>query len=171
MKFGSHHLVLWKIFRGASGAILELICAGSCVPAVGRNRHGYEHWQHLRTHLFSRLCSVNPSLPTLAIEQNMPTDDYASASTGGALKLKGAKVQKAKKKKKSKSKDKDQSANLERSLASGDAPPTKRDDSSKDPDPEPEPEPEPEYKTEAERRHEEAMKKKVRHPRCLVFIV
>ncbi|KAJ8110073.1 hypothetical protein ONZ43_g5970 [Nemania bipapillata] len=93
----------------------------------------------------------------------MPADDYVSAGTGGALKLKGAKIHKSKKKKKSKSKDKDKLANLERSLSSGDSLPTKHDDRGKDieSEPEPEPEPEPEYKTEAERRHEEAMKKKM----------
>ncbi|TGJ83939.1 hypothetical protein E0Z10_g4858 [Xylaria hypoxylon] len=88
--------------------------------------------------------------------------------TGGALKLKGAKVQKAKKKK-SKSKDKDRSANLEQSLStttSAEAEARERDDNN---DVEKaamsghnsEPEPEPEYKTEAEQRHEEAMKKKM----------
>ncbi|KAI0407358.1 hypothetical protein F4802DRAFT_553387 [Xylaria palmicola] len=106
----------------------------------------------------------------------MPADDYVSAGTGGALKLKGAKVQKAKKKKKSsrdKDKDKGKSANLERSLsAAPGADDNKREDvaakaaSSErnvdvEVDPKAEPEPVPEYKTEAERRHEEAMKKKM----------
>ncbi|KAI0422259.1 hypothetical protein F5X98DRAFT_327490 [Xylaria grammica] len=95
----------------------------------------------------------------------MPADDYFSAGTGGALKLKGAKVQKVKNKKKSKSKDK--SANLERSLStttSAETESRERDDSD---DVEKvavsghASEPEPEYKTEAERRHEEAMKKKM----------
>ncbi|KAI0424803.1 hypothetical protein F5Y09DRAFT_323424 [Xylaria sp. FL1042] len=98
----------------------------------------------------------------------MPADDYLSAGTGGALKLKGAKVQKPKKKKsKSHSKDKDKSAKLERpqsTTTSAETPLEGRDDvddakravaSSHDSDPEPE------YKTEAERRHEEAMKKKM----------
>ncbi|KAI1750125.1 hypothetical protein F4782DRAFT_263103 [Xylaria castorea] len=92
----------------------------------------------------------------------MPADDYVSAGTGGALKLKGAKVQKAKKKK-SKSKDKDKSASLDRALSTT----PKERDGTKDvekaatPDRESDPEPESEYKTEAERRHEDAMKKKV----------
>ncbi|KAI0533271.1 hypothetical protein GGR58DRAFT_487499 [Xylaria digitata] len=98
----------------------------------------------------------------------MPADDYSSAGAGGALKLKGAKVQKAKKKKtKNKSKDKDRSANLEQSLStttSAEAESRERDDSN---DVEKaamsghDSEPESEYKTEAERRHEEAMKKKM----------
>ncbi|KAI1165266.1 hypothetical protein F5B18DRAFT_649976 [Nemania serpens] len=96
----------------------------------------------------------------------MPADDYVSAVAGGALKLKGSKVQKAKKKK-TKGKDKDKSAILERSQSATTGAKvqstTERGDSSKDHEPEPqsEPEPEPEYKTEAERRHEEAMKKKM----------
>lgn len=43
---------------------------------------------------------------------NMPADDYASASTGGALRLKGAKVKKNKKKKAGKS-------DLEKNLSTG----------------------------------------------------
>ncbi|KAH8157373.1 hypothetical protein CIB48_g10874 [Xylaria polymorpha] len=91
----------------------------------------------------------------------MPADDYVSAGTGGALRLKGAKVQKAKKKKKSKDKEKDKSASLERALSTT----SKERDGSKDVEkaatPDRESDPEPEYKTEAERRHEEAMKKKM----------
>ncbi|KAI0120217.1 hypothetical protein GGR51DRAFT_15827 [Nemania sp. FL0031] len=90
----------------------------------------------------------------------MPADEYVSAGTGGALKLKGAKVQKSKKKK-SKQKEKDKAANLERSLstkASGE----ERDDNDNDNNnKDTDPGSEPEYKTEAERRHEEAMKKKM----------
>ncbi|KAI0810471.1 hypothetical protein GGR55DRAFT_643969 [Xylaria sp. FL0064] len=99
----------------------------------------------------------------------MPADDYLSAPAGGALKLKGAKVQKAKKKKKSKSQneDKGKSAKLERSLSTTTGAETRLEE----PDdvqgakgavtPGHESEPELEYKTEAERRHEEAMKKKM----------
>ncbi|KAI2643486.1 hypothetical protein GGS21DRAFT_486009 [Xylaria nigripes] len=92
----------------------------------------------------------------------MPKEDYISAGTGGALKLKGAKVQKAKKKKSSKKKEKDNSANLDRSIESVESQSKGRGDSgdvekaaSSDH------EYEPEYKTEAERSHEEAMKKKM----------
>ncbi|KAI1283676.1 hypothetical protein F5Y07DRAFT_394576 [Xylaria sp. FL0933] len=95
----------------------------------------------------------------------MPADDYLSAGAGGALKLKGAKIQKAKKKKKSKSQseDKDKSAKLERSLSTTT---TGAETRLGEPDdvqgaPGHESEPEPGYKTEAERRHEEAMKKKM----------
>lgn len=99
----------------------------------------------------------------------MPAGDYFSAGTGGALKLKGAKVQKTTKKKRSKSqsKDKDKSASLERSLSSTPGAETQleeRDgikDAKKAAISGHESEPEPEYKTEAERRHEEAVKKKV----------
>ncbi|KAI8952704.1 hypothetical protein F4801DRAFT_540004 [Xylaria longipes] len=90
----------------------------------------------------------------------MPADDYVSAGTGGALKLKGAKVQKAKKKK-GKSKDKDKSASLERALSTTSK---ERDDTKnteKATTPDRDSNPEPEYKTEAERRHEEAVKKKM----------
>ncbi|KAJ2980800.1 hypothetical protein NUW58_g6852 [Xylaria curta] len=98
----------------------------------------------------------------------MPADEYASTGTGGALKLKGAKVQKAKKKKKSKGQDKDKSAALERSMSTGSK---ERDGSNKDAEraatPDHGSDHEPEYKTEAERRHEEAMKKKVLHKHAL----
>lgn len=101
----------------------------------------------------------------------MPADEYASAGAGGALKLKGAKIQKTKKKKKSKGIDKDKATNLERSLpatTSTDARSTVQhhdgDDVEKKGMADPESEPESEYKTEAERRHEEAMKKKVTYP-------
>ncbi|KAI1363555.1 hypothetical protein F5Y08DRAFT_309077 [Xylaria arbuscula] len=95
----------------------------------------------------------------------MPADDYVSAGAGGALKLKGAKVQKSKKKK-NKSKDKDKSASIERALSGtpgADAQPEKGDidDAKKATTPGADSDPEPEYKTEAERRHEEAMKKKM----------
>ncbi|KAI1310017.1 hypothetical protein F5Y03DRAFT_392447 [Xylaria venustula] len=92
----------------------------------------------------------------------MPADAYSSAGTGGALKLKGAKVQKAKKKKsKSESKDKDKSAKLERSLSTQQEARDDTGDVKKGETSGHESEPEPEYKTEAERRHEEAMKKKM----------
>ncbi|KAI1432649.1 hypothetical protein GGR50DRAFT_673319 [Xylaria sp. CBS 124048] len=94
----------------------------------------------------------------------MPADDYVVAGTGGALKLKGAKVQKAKKKKSIKSKQKDKSADLERSLNSAELQPKGRGVSNhpeKATASDHEPEPETQYKTEAERRHEEAMKKKM----------
>ncbi|KAI1076328.1 DUF1754-domain-containing protein [Whalleya microplaca] len=97
----------------------------------------------------------------------MPADDYTSARGGGALKLKGGKVNKTKKKKKSSNKV----ASLEHSLsASGDDSTTKeivqkprddervrhsRDKSDQEEDVN-------EQKTEAERRHEEANRKKVR---------
>ncbi|KAI1444578.1 DUF1754-domain-containing protein [Annulohypoxylon stygium] len=91
----------------------------------------------------------------------MPADDYASVGGGGALKLKGGKVQKNKKKKKTKS-------NLERSLATSDDPASQeakqtmeaeeadktRQDNGDD-------ESIVEHKTEAERRHEEANRKKM----------
>ncbi|KAI3323304.1 DUF1754-domain-containing protein [Xylariaceae sp. AK1471] len=96
----------------------------------------------------------------------MPADDYIAAGAGGALKLKGAKVQKAKKKK-SRNKDKDKSTNLERSISSTattttEAQPKRRDDS-KDVEKAATSDHESgsEYKTEAERRHEDAMKKKM----------
>ncbi|KAI1630642.1 hypothetical protein F4809DRAFT_654650 [Biscogniauxia mediterranea] len=98
----------------------------------------------------------------------MPSDDYASVGGGGVLKLKGGKVQKLKKKTKKKE-DKSVSSNLERSLSAQPdlatlSEPTKprRDDAARpdkrhgfdyeDAD---------EHKTEAERRHEEANKKKM----------
>lgn len=119
----------------------------------------------------------------------MPADDYAVAG-GGALKLKGGKVQKSKKKRKDKS-----AANLERSLSiidddGGDsASPSastskgvienknkkgkkgKRHDKDNnddadgkkfDGDNDGDDVPAPEYKTEAERRHEEIQRRKVR---------
>ncbi|KAI0157850.1 DUF1754-domain-containing protein [Xylariaceae sp. FL1272] len=88
----------------------------------------------------------------------MPADDYV-ASGGGALRLKGAKVQKAKKKK-SKSKDKEKSAVLESTLSASKqtAKSSKQeavDDAADGSDGEAE------YKTEAERRHDEANRKKI----------
>ncbi|KAI2463122.1 DUF1754-domain-containing protein [Annulohypoxylon bovei var. microspora] len=82
----------------------------------------------------------------------MPADDYAPVGGGGALKLKGGKVQKNKKKKKSK-------ANVGHSLAAVDDSTPKeaektRQDDGRDEDIV-------EQKTEAERRHEEANKKKM----------
>jgi protein FAM32A len=101
----------------------------------------------------------------------MPADDYTSFSGGGALKLKGGRVSKGKKKK---SKEK-QPSDLERALCTGESSKTKerassekRDkDADKDADKPAEDEadarePVDEYKTEAERRHEEYKRKKVR---------
>ncbi|KAI4859131.1 DUF1754-domain-containing protein [Hypoxylon rubiginosum] len=90
----------------------------------------------------------------------MPADDYASVGGGGALKLKGGKVQKTKKKKKSKA------PSLEQSLSAGD------DSTSKETERAPRDDGKnmdegavavavAERKTEAERRHEEANKKKM----------
>ncbi|KAI8959535.1 DUF1754-domain-containing protein [Daldinia sp. FL1419] len=94
----------------------------------------------------------------------MPSDDYVSAIGGGALKLKGGKVQKSKKKKKTKI------PNLERSVTPRDSSSTKpkdienlrqddnedvvdgSDGSNNDVA---------EHKTEAERRYEEANRKKM----------
>lgn len=98
----------------------------------------------------------------------MPADDYVSAAGAGALKLKGGKIQKNKKKKKTKA------PTLERSLTPGDSStstskpkdvedPGQRD--SKDADDGGEGEVV-EQKTEAERRYEEANRKKV----CFVHI-
>lgn len=95
----------------------------------------------------------------------MPSDDYASFGGGGALKLKGGKVSKGKKKRKDKPSD------LERALSAGESSKTKElaDDErhEKDADrPKDEEEvgqePVTEYKTDAERRHEEYKRKKVR---------
>ncbi|KAI1663097.1 DUF1754-domain-containing protein [Daldinia decipiens] len=97
----------------------------------------------------------------------MPADDYVSAAGAGALKLKGGKIQKNKKKKKTKA------ANFERSLTPGDSStsasasaskpkdvedPRQRD--SKDADDGGEGDVA-EQKTEAERRYEEANRKKM----------
>ncbi|KAI1761391.1 DUF1754-domain-containing protein [Hypoxylon sp. FL1150] len=79
----------------------------------------------------------------------MPTDDYASVGGGGALKLKGGKVLKNKKKKKSKA------SNLERSSSAGDDSILKETERAVDEGMATE------HKTEAERRHEEANKKKM----------
>ncbi|KAI1377474.1 DUF1754-domain-containing protein [Hypoxylon crocopeplum] len=89
----------------------------------------------------------------------MPADDYTSVGGGGALKLKGAKVQKTKKKKKSKI------PNLERALSPEDVSPAKevekaQRDGSKDGEDEHDGDVV-ERKTEAERRHEEAARKKM----------
>ncbi|KAK6952188.1 hypothetical protein Daesc_006721 [Daldinia eschscholtzii] len=90
----------------------------------------------------------------------MPADDYVSAAGTGALKLKGGKIQKPKKKKKTKV------PNLERSLTPGESSTSKskdvedpRERDSKDADDGDGDVVE--YKTEAERRYEEANKKKM----------
>lgn len=93
----------------------------------------------------------------------MPTDEYASVAGGGALKLKGGKVQKNKKDKKKKKKSKE--LTIERSLSTEDntaikeVEQTQRDDSKNKTDHSVEGLVE--HKTEAERRHEEANRKKV----------
>jgi protein FAM32A len=92
----------------------------------------------------------------------MPSDDYAPLGGGGALKLKGAKVDKKKKKKKAKS-------DLVKNLAGPEG------DESKTKSPEPEEkkrEPDVDFvpqKTEAERRHEEIRRKRVSQPNLLGF--
>lgn len=106
----------------------------------------------------------------------MAADDYAVAG-GGALKLKGAKIQKSKKKKKDKGKD--GSSNLERSLSIVEGESSKdvakrekgKDRQSDDPeragtpkktdDGDANEEDPADYKTEAERRHEEIQRRKV----------
>ncbi|KAI0852159.1 DUF1754-domain-containing protein [Daldinia vernicosa] len=91
----------------------------------------------------------------------MPVDDYVSAAGAGALKLKGGKIQKNKKKKKTKV------STLERSLTPGDSSASKPKDvedprqrDSKDPDDGDDGDIV-EQKTEAERRYEEANRKKM----------
>ncbi|KAI1336198.1 hypothetical protein F5Y15DRAFT_215323 [Xylariaceae sp. FL0016] len=86
----------------------------------------------------------------------MPANDYAAVGGGGALKLKGGKVQKSKKKKKDK--------NLERSLsAAAEAKPQKDESAEADKDARKASDDEDgtPQKTEAERRHEEATRKKM----------
>lgn len=121
--------------------------------------------------------SLSPSVQRhiLANITAMPSDDYASFSGGGALKLKGGKIGKNKKKKK------DRASDLERSLSTGGSgsetkpDPEKKRAKSKAVDEQPEKAPDADgdgdedlidHKTEAERRHEEAQRKKVRgaHP-------
>ncbi|KAI0129383.1 DUF1754-domain-containing protein [Hypoxylon sp. NC0597] len=86
----------------------------------------------------------------------MPADEYASVGGGGSLKLKGGKVQKTKKKKKTKT------LNLERALSAEGDSSTKEvarsrlDDGKDEGD-----EDIVEQKTEAERRYEEANRKKM----------
>ncbi|CAN8095599.1 unnamed protein product [Discula destructiva] len=95
----------------------------------------------------------------------MPADDYASASTGGALRIKGAKVKKHKKKKTGKSE-------LEKALSTGGDPSASSSSSSSKPAKEaeeptedgerqPEPPQTERRKTEAERRFEEARRRKL----------
>ncbi|KAI0123084.1 hypothetical protein BJ170DRAFT_687787 [Xylariales sp. AK1849] len=94
----------------------------------------------------------------------MPSDDYASFSGGGALRLKGGKINKTKKRKKGKPSD------LERSLSTGEASEAKELEENKKPgksaDGEEREAKEEEngpvdYKTETERRHEEFKRKKM----------
>ncbi|KAI0167172.1 DUF1754-domain-containing protein [Hypoxylon sp. FL1284] len=85
----------------------------------------------------------------------MPSNDYASVGGGGALKLKGGKVQKTKKKKKSKI------PSLEQSTAAGDDSAPKAERSSQSESKDTTGEPMADRKTEAERRHDEANRKKM----------
>ncbi|KAI2623382.1 DUF1754-domain-containing protein [Hypoxylon sp. NC1633] len=82
----------------------------------------------------------------------MPADDYASVSGSGALKLKGGKVQKSKKKAKGKVTD------LESPLTTGDKSTSKEPKKLEKQDNEKNVA---EHKTDAERRHEEATRKKM----------
>lgn len=92
----------------------------------------------------------------------MPSDDYASASTGGALRIKGAKVKKHKKKKAGKS-------DLEKNLSTGEAasssssskPPKSEEPTEADAPTAVEEAPSERRKTEAERRFEEARRRKL----------
>lgn len=121
-------------------------------------------------HLVHQPSGRKRRLPVNTTASAMPSDDYASFSGGGALKLKGGKIGKSKKKKKDKASD------LERSLSTGGSggeakldPDKKRAKSKAIDDGRPEEAPEDDadegladHKTEAERRHEEAQRKKVR---------
>ena len=101
----------------------------------------------------------------------MPSDEYKSFGGGGALKLKGAKVDKKKRKKKTSGK-----SDLERNLSTGDEKAvTKRRDDEQDDEPKDEnsgrddndaerPAPQ---KTESERRYEETRKRRVS---CALFL-
>lgn len=96
----------------------------------------------------------------------MPSDDYASAITAGALRIKGAKVKKHKKKKTGKT-------DLEKNLSTGGEPSSSKstitkeeptgDDDSEQPrkDEKATAPPPPRRKTEAEQRFEEARRKKL----------
>ncbi|KAJ4389174.1 hypothetical protein N0V93_006637 [Gnomoniopsis smithogilvyi] len=84
----------------------------------------------------------------------MPSDDYASASTGGALRIKGAKVKKNKKKKSGRS-------DLEKNLSTGEASSSKKSEQAAGDESIEEEAPSERRKTEAERRFEEARKKKL----------
>lgn len=90
----------------------------------------------------------------------MPSDDYVSVGGGGALKLKGAKVHK-KKKKKSTKPDLEKNLELGGGESSSSKAIAKRDDNANDDHEDNGDAPE-RYKTETERRYEEARKKKVR---------
>lgn len=107
----------------------------------------------------SQLIRTKPSNRNERLKETMPSDDYATIG-GGALKLKGAKIDKKKKKKKPKT-------DLEKNL---DSPDTAVVSKAKDKDPakdEPQPEgereeEEPRYqKTESELKYEEYKKKRV----------
>lgn len=87
----------------------------------------------------------------------MPSDDYAPVGGGGALKLKGAKVDKKKKKKAKKT-------DLEKNLDADSAAlvPKEKDAATDEPKPEEEEEDKPQYqKTESELKYEEYKKKRV----------
>lgn len=87
----------------------------------------------------------------------MPADEYASVGGGGTLKLKGGKVQKTKKKKKSKAQAIERALSTEDDSTSKEVERTPRDDGKDGEEGDVA-----EHKTEAERRHEEANRKKVR---------
>lgn len=86
----------------------------------------------------------------------MPSDDYASIGGGGALRLKGAKVDKKKKKKKSKKTD------LEKNLDADSGALVSKDKDPESKPEEPEDDDKPQYqKTESELKYEEFKKKRV----------
>ncbi|KAI1391264.1 DUF1754-domain-containing protein [Hypoxylon trugodes] len=86
----------------------------------------------------------------------MPADDYTSIRGGGALKLKGGKVQKAKKKKKTKAASPERSLSIADESSVIEAEKIQRGDGKDEEDTKVV-----EHKTEAERRHEEANRKKM----------
>lgn len=112
-------------------------------------------------HLFplqtTHLIALQPLIPA------MPSDDYAYSGGGGALKLKGAKVDKKKKKKRSAKTD------LEKNLSTGDndssaskeVTPRKQGSEEAEDKREDEDDVAAPQKTESERQYEEAKKKKV----------
>lgn len=101
--------------------------------------------------------SATSDLPTPAT-LTMPSDDYAPIGGGGALRIKGAKVNKKKKKR--------DRTDLEKNLEAGDGAVVKKTKKSPEPDDKKDEEEEddtvPAVKTESERRHEEIKKQRVR---------